>query len=1282
MKKCNLVLSVFLAAQALQPLAVSARTEDQGCLPDLRAELQQEYSLYEPLSDEFNGSVNEMWLMDYMPWWSDTATREKSGTRTRYRFINAEEGNQSLQIWVNGENHMDAENFQPYYLEKLSGPRNQSIQDRYLWSQSSQKNNWNSKFAGFMGGSKDYLNTYRGSEAPIENHVAYSDAGATTYGYFETRCKFMSMEKGQGLAPAFWFIGMQDEAYDRGEVDVFEFLDNYTLDFTIHPKGDDRITYATKEIKFTEDMSRDYHTYGLLWDETGFSLYVDGEFIWKHEISINYRMIPMFSINHHENGWIGSVDDKNLPDERTFDIDYFRVFKKNGQDPDLGTPAIPEIKEGTNAASAAWVSLFGLTGTEANATPMQNLNDGDLSTSVLSGKKDRLGNSITASELPVSLYIDWKKPQSFNTIILHCQNAASMAPTLVDVEVCEDGQNWIPVKQDISLDWKTDSQIAESQTIHLDQMVENNSQCRLVIRKANLKQGQFGISEVEIGQNITAMQPEYQPLPEAESVPLSDSLFASWNLNGSLEANQEGLRIDNSAASSTAYQISQDGHEQALRLDGFSTRLYVPLKNVAGDQHLRSDENFTFSMWIKPDAVVKGSDQIILAQQTGSKGGRPFLFIYDNKLGTYLGVENTYSSQNLTKEIWTQTAVTFEKTDEAAKKGIVTLYINGKKTGSKVITYEDDSLSDPRLLLASHKSGTKGEYKGLMDDITLFDKALTEKEMMAFYEQGADMDVYSDAGRQYEMTSIVDLPVVQGTAGEMKAEDLQLPDSVTCIFDGQYSAEVPVTWDEEELAAIDYDQARETVLHGVPDLSALPQALNSDGLKAEIRLVLEEPLDASALEKTFDRINALDSSLYTSESMAAFLEACQNVQTKNTMLMIGQYPGYSAPEILPESCTQEVLDRMVSELEQAFGLLVKKEIQTVSLTLLDQALSYAEARMEDGSLENLNTIVADYLQQAVQEGKALKDKTDVSQEEVNHAWLKLCRAIQMLEFKSDKSLLNALIVQAEGLDLNLYEDGPAKEDFIESLELARETAQRDTALNASIEEAQTRLQTAMDHLVLKSEAVDCTLLSWMIAQAESLKAEDFVEQGWQQMLVVLEEARTVLADPESQDQVDQAAAALNSAVLDLRLKPSEELLRELNDFVETVQTLNLSLYSPVQRTALMNLSSKIQNGIAEGTLDQKQAEDLAAEVKKSRSILEHPALAAQEPSAEKPKSDSASQLNPASPQAEERETGFAERSVKPAVSRSVKTAAGGTLFWMTSALASLALIRKNRKRKH
>lgn len=992
MKFKKAMLAGLLCASSLMPQSalVFAADEADGIRPDLPAELAADYTYYEELSDEFNGTLNDMWLMDYMPWWSDTAKREKSGTRTRSRFIDADGAdNQSLQIYVNGENDMNAENFQPYYLEKLSGPRNQPVADRYLWSNTSQKNNWNSKFAGFMAGGKDYLNTFRGAEAPIENHQTYSDAGATQYGYFETRCKFLSQNKGEGLAPAFWFIGMQDDAVDRGEVDVFEFLDNYTLDFTIHPKGDPRMTYATKEFRFDEDMSKDYHTYGLLWDETGFSLYVDGEFLWKHNIQINYRMIPMFSINHHENGWIGSVDGKNHPEERTFDIDYYRVFKKNGTDWQIGQPDLPEMQEGRNMSDAAYISLFGLSGTEWDATPADYLNDNDLTTTMLSGRKTRTGENMEQAELPQMLYIDWRKPAKFNTIVMHAQNAKSMAPTLVDVQISDDGENWRTIKEDVRLNWQSDSAVAESKTITLDQTVENNLHTRLVIKEANMTQGKFGVTEIEVGENITASEPDYLPLPAPEELDIKSNLFASWQLDDVYTAHKAGLDITYDEGQAPAFENGKDGHDKALKLRGLNTRVYAPLKTADQSEQLKSDEDFTLSMWVKPESVNAGSDQIILAQQTGTNGGRPWLFMYQGKVGSYLGIENNYANTNIPANEWTHLAVTQKVTDASAKKATMTLYQNGVKVGGKNITMEADDRCDPRLLLGRHKAGNKGGYTGLMDDVTLFTSALSEAEIAALFEADGKIDDVNEAGTIYNVSSVSAIDGFKGIAGETSLDDVILPENVSAIFDNTYVKEVPVKWNEEALAAIDFAQPGTYTVDGVLDLSAVPNASNTEGVKASFEVVLKEKVSLEGVRALLDRVNAVKAEDYTPESFASFLEACQNVQTKNIMLMIGTYPNYTVTETIPEIATPEMVKRMEDELTAAFDRLVEADAK-IDVTLLTWLIGHIEkadlsAYIENAALQTLNTTLSEAKDAA--DHPQDQQSVNASVSSLNHSWM-------------------------------------------------------------------------------------------------------------------------------------------------------------------------------------------------------------------------------------------------------------------------------------------------------
>lgn len=1061
-------------------------------------DLQNTYSYYDILSDEFNGNESDVWLMDYMPWWSDTAKREQSGTKTRYRFIDADgKDNQSLQIYVNGQNHMEDSNFQPYYLEKLSGPQNLNVKERYL-APTRQKNNWNSKFAGFMAGGKDYLNTFRGSEAPIENHTKYTDAGATTYGYFETRVKFLSMKSGQGLAPAFWFIGMQDDAYDLGEVDVFEFLDNNTLDFTIHPKGDPHISKVTKQFKFKEDMSKDYHTYGVLWDETGFSLYVDGDFLFKHNQKINYRMIPMFSINHHENGWIGSVDNQGHPEERTMDIDYFRVFKKDGIDPEPNKLPVPKMKPGNNIADGAYITLYGLTGKEVDKTPMQWLNDKKIDNMVLSGICDRMGNPMEKSTLPQYLYIDWRMPASFDTIIFHAQNAKSTAPTLVDVEVSKDGENWKTVKSDIRLNWKTDTQIAESKTIKLDEIEKNNLFTRIKIKEANLNaQGKFGLCEVEIGEDIEPMAPEYMPLPEGADINMKDSLFSKWNMENSPSSTTNGLDLKNDKE--FVYVDGKDG--KALQIDGKSQHICAPLK--VADNQLKCDEDFTLSMWINPSKTsLPGADQIILAQQTGMQGGRPWLFLYNNILGTFLGNTNTFGKIHLKVNEWQYVAVTFHVIDKDNKKGEVALYVNGQLDTKAFITYEPDNLGKPELLLGRHKNNTKGFYEGAMDSITLLNKTLQPQDIEALYKvNGRVEDIKVQT---YDLCNIVKLPKIEGNVGDLSLENLSMPEEVTAVFDDVYAQSVKVNWDVTELESIDFNKDGSYVVHGTVDLSAYPQTTNTKNIKAEQRIEINAPVKLTGLADVLQKINKTEESEYTEESFKDFLTAVQAAQTKETQLIIGEYPNYSAPEEAPAYATQEIVDGITNDLNAAFNLLVEVEQpETVDKAALIKAIE--KAKEIDVSKYTEESIM--FMKEELKYAESVVNDENTTQEKVNEAEKRLYSAINhLVEIAQSETVYKAKLKQVvdsvKGIDTTIYTAETVKL-FNIALDNANDVLADENVLQNKVDKATNDLIKAYKNLELKEEKNQNNLEKEESNKNEETNKKDNVQTGVTNSLGIL-----------------------------------------------------------------------------------------------------------------------------------------------------------------------------------
>lgn len=152
-----------------------------------------------------------------------------------------------------------------------------------------------------------------------------------THGYFEARLKFPS---GRGLWPAFWLLNTK-YVENSPEIDIVEFLGHKknTVHHTLHyldvANGWRTISSPTFETS-GPDYTADFHTYGLAWDPTKISFYVDGNVV--REVSSDDFLISSQSmyliLNLAVGGnWPGSPD-ATTQFPAKFEIDYVRAYER------------------------------------------------------------------------------------------------------------------------------------------------------------------------------------------------------------------------------------------------------------------------------------------------------------------------------------------------------------------------------------------------------------------------------------------------------------------------------------------------------------------------------------------------------------------------------------------------------------------------------------------------------------------------------------------------------------------------------------------------------------------------------------------------------------------------------------------------------------------------------------------------------------------------------------------------------------------------------------------
>ena len=177
-----------------------------------------------------------------------------------------------------------------------------------------------------------------------------------TYGYVEARIFTNSWT---GHFPAFWMMPEDQSAGwpDCGEIDIWETIDNQTTSYhTVHSNWTYDLGYKNNpQSSFSATVPYDrYHTFGLLWDETSLTWYVDGKEVGKYTKSTNQSQLNQgqwpFDKHFHlilnqsvgNNAWAANADVTHTYETR---FDWVRVYQTLGMENTNGTVGVVKVAD-------------------------------------------------------------------------------------------------------------------------------------------------------------------------------------------------------------------------------------------------------------------------------------------------------------------------------------------------------------------------------------------------------------------------------------------------------------------------------------------------------------------------------------------------------------------------------------------------------------------------------------------------------------------------------------------------------------------------------------------------------------------------------------------------------------------------------------------------------------------------------------------------------------------------------------------------------------------------
>lgn len=234
-------------------------------------------------------------------------------------------------------------------------------------------------------------------------------------------------------------------------------------------------------------------------------------------------------------------------------------------------------------------------------------------------------------------------------------------------------------------------------------------------------------------------------------------------------------------------------------------------------------------------------------------------------------------------------------------------------------------------------------------------------------------------------------------------------------------------------------------------------------------------------------------------------------------------------------------------------------------SLLKMAVDEAERLKAETDWTHVHPSVVSFFNESLDHAKALLDNASASKDELQEAWSDLTKAIQMIGFTADKSELEALVKEAEAIDLETIVDGEAKDAFIEALANAKAVLDDPDALDeTSIIPAVSALREAMNRLETKPVVtLDKSMLKLLLETAADARnqAEKYSEASHAVFVQAYDQVAQTLENAETQAEIDAAVTSLHTAWLNLRLLADEELIRSLMDTLVQLQTYEATAFS-------------------------------------------------------------------------------------------------------------------------
>lgn len=418
---------------------------------------------------------------------------------------------------------------------------------------------------------------------------------------------------------------------------------------------------------------------------------------------------------------------------------------------------------------------------------------------------------------------------------------------------------------------------------------------------------------------------------------------------------------------------------------------------------------------------------------------------------------------------------------------------------------------------------------------------------------------YAYGGGASQSAAVAELALHQYTDGLFetanKSELIAESQNAKELIKGAYS-KATITKVEEELKLVDE----------ILNANLVSQNMVNNAL-AKLKDAEMKLIDISRISEVVSVFEGMNPKDYTNDSWEAYSRAIEEAKgVANTA-----------------TTKKEVTDILIKVIYMESKLIKEIKVdKTALITLYENSSKLIES---DYTAESWSTFKDSFIK-----AKIVIDNIEATQVEVDTALANLESSVKGLEdvkSEADKTELQAIY----GESLKLIEDEYTNESWLSfkriqdmvKIILDDPKASQEQINNSIIE-----FNTAIKALEKLPEKIDVSLLKYLVSIVEDIDLTIYAEKGQSEFKNALDVARKVLATPESNEAVKEAINSLNKAYLNLRLLPNKELIKNLSDFIEQVNKIDINNYSATTQDNILMVMEKAKALLANTNMTEEE----------------------------------------------------------------------------------------------